>query len=68
MSTKTFTAPAIHCGHCTMTIERELKELAGVREVKAAQDTKQVTVAFEPPATWDQIQALLTEIGYPPAN
>jgi copper chaperone CopZ len=66
MTTKTFAVPAIHCGHCTMTIERELKDLVGVREVKAAQDTKNVTVAWEPPATWEKIEALLQEIGYPP--
>lgn len=67
MTTKTFTVPAIHCGHCTMTIERELKDLAGVREVKADLNTRNVTVAWEPPATWEQIEALLQEIGYPPA-
>ncbi len=67
MITKTFTAPAIHCGHCVMTIERELKDIAGVRDVKADLNTRNVTVTWEPPATWEQIVALLEEIGYPPA-
>lgn len=67
MITKTVTVPAIHCGHCTRTIERELRDLAGVRDVKADLDTRNVTVAWEPPATWEQIVALLEEIGYPPA-
>jgi len=67
MTTKTFTVPTIHCGHCTMTIERELKDLPGVREVKAILDSRSVTVAWEPPANWEQIEALLTEIGYAPA-
>ena len=68
MDTRTFQAPAIHCGHCTMTIERELGELDGVKSVKADQATKMVTVSWEAPATWDKIKGLLQEIGYPPAN
>ncbi len=68
METKTFQAPAIHCGHCTMTIERELGELEGIKTVKAAQDTQTVTVSWEAPATWDKIKALMDEIGYPAAN
>ena len=35
MTTKTFTVPNISCGHCTHTIEMELRDLAGVKEVKA---------------------------------
>lgn len=67
MTTKTFTVPTIHCGHCTMTIERELKDLPGVREVKATLDNRNVTVTWELPASWEKIEALLTEIGYAPA-
>lgn len=66
MTTKTFTVPAISCGHCTRTIESELSELAGVTGVQAAQDTKQVTVTWNDPANWEQIKALLQEINYPP--
>jgi copper chaperone CopZ len=68
METKTFQAPAIHCGHCTATIERELGELEGIQSVKADQNTKMVTVKWEVPATWDTIKALMAEIGYPAAN
>ncbi len=67
MTTRTFNVPNISCGHCTHTIEAELSELAGVRSVKAELDSRQVTVAWEPPANWDQIAALLEEIAYPPA-
>lgn len=66
MTTKTFTVPNIHCGHCTHTIEMELSELPGVTNVKAEQDSRQVTVEWTEPATWEQIQALLQEINYPP--
>jgi copper chaperone len=68
MTTKTFVVPNISCGHCTHTIESELAEVAGVKSVKADQATKQVTVAFEAPATWDKIVETLEEINYPPAN
>jgi copper chaperone len=66
MTTKTFIVPNISCGHCTHTIKMELSDLAGVTDVQAEQDTKKVTVTWEEPATWDDIQALLEEINYPP--
>lgn len=66
MTSKTFTVPNISCGHCTHTIEMEVGDLAGVTQVKAVEETKQVTVEWEDPATWNQIQALLQEINYPP--
>jgi copper chaperone CopZ len=68
METRTFVAPNISCAHCVQTIARELKALEGVREVHGDVATRQVTVSFEPPATWDRIVAVLHEIGYPPAG
>jgi copper chaperone CopZ len=65
MNSKTFTVPNISCGHCTHTIESEVGELAGVTSVKAVEDTKQVTVQWQEPASWETIQALLQEINYP---
>jgi len=67
MSSKTFEVPNISCGHCVMTIKNEVSDLAGVKTVAADQATKVVTVEWDAPATWDQIQALLVEINYPPA-
>ena len=66
MTSKTFTVPSISCGHCTHTIETEVGELAGVTKVTAVQDSKQVTVEWQEPATWEKIQATLQEINYPP--
>ena len=67
MTSKTFKVPNISCGHCVMTIEREVGELEGIVSVKAGADTKMVTVEWnEPPASWEGIQALLQEINYPP--
>ncbi len=67
MSSITYNVPNISCGHCVHTIETELSDLEGVVRVKAEQMDKRVTVDYEPPATPDAIQALLTEIAYPPA-
>lgn len=68
METRTFIVPNISCHHCIHTITRELRALQGVKEVQGDVTTRQVTVAFEPPATWEQIVAVLHEIGYPPAS
>jgi copper ion binding protein len=66
MESKTFIVPNISCGHCVHTVEMEVGELAGVANVKASEATKQVTVEWDAPATWDKIQATLQEINYPP--
>jgi copper chaperone len=66
MTSKTFTVPNISCGHCTHTIESEVGELTGVKEVNADVATKQVTVAWEDPASWEEIKSLLKEINFPP--
>lgn len=65
MTTVTYNVPAIHCGHCTHTIEMELGELEGIKSVKADQGTKKVQISFEPPASEEKIKALLAEIDYP---
>jgi copper chaperone len=65
--TKTFSVPNISCGHCVMTIKRELSELDGVTNVDAEVESKTVTVAWDPPASEDGIKALLAEINYPVA-
>lgn len=66
MTTVTYHIPNISCGHCVQTIQMELRELAGISRVQASEATKEVIVEFEPPASEDQIETLLTEINYPP--
>ena len=65
MTTVTYTIPAIHCDHCTHTIEMELGELHGVQSVKADQATKKVVVTFDAPTSEEKIKTLLAEIEYP---
>ncbi len=66
MESKTFIVPNISCGHCTHTVEMELGDLAGVQNVTADIQSKQVLVEWDQPATWQQIESLLVEINYPP--
>jgi DNA-binding FrmR family transcriptional regulator/copper chaperone CopZ len=66
MNTKTFRVPNISCGGCTNTIERKVGQLAGVASVNTERATKHVTVSWEEPASWEQIQTALQEINYPP--
>ena len=65
MLTKTFRVPNVSCNHCVMTIKRELGELEGVVSVDGDVETKDVTVEWESPATWEDIKLLLSEINYP---
>jgi len=66
VETKTFKVPSIGCNGCVSTIVAELKTLNGVKQVEGRVDTKQVTVTWDSPATWEQIVNALTEIEYAP--
>jgi copper chaperone len=65
MTTVTYSVPAIHCGHCTHTIEMEVGELEGVQSVKADETSKKVVIMFDAPASEEKIKSLLSEINYP---
>lgn len=67
METTTFKIPNITCGHCVMTITRELGEIKGVAGVKGDPAAKTVTVEWGPPATLENIKATLKDINYPAA-
>lgn len=66
MSNVIYEVPNISCGHCVHTIQAELSDMAGVKAVKASQETRRVAVEYEDPADEEKIVALLTEINYPP--
>jgi copper chaperone len=68
MEKKTFQIPTISCGHCTMTIENELKEMEGIDEVQSNINDKTVTVSWQNPATLEKILETLKEINYPASN
>lgn len=65
MTKETFSIPAISCGHCVMSIKRELSGLAGVKSVDGNPAGKTVTVEWDEPATREKIRETLKEINYP---
>lgn len=65
MEERTVDIPSISCGHCIMTIQREVGDLEGVEAVEGDPMNKEVTVTWDNPATWDIISATLKEVGYP---
>jgi copper chaperone CopZ len=65
MEEKKIHIPTISCGHCVMTIKREVEELEGVNSVEGDEKTKIVTIKWENPVTWDKIAETLKETGYP---
>jgi copper chaperone CopZ len=68
MITITYSVPKISCNHCIHTINTELSELPGVKSVTADLATKTVKIGYEPPATPEKIEELLTEIDYAPTK
>jgi copper chaperone len=68
MNTVTYQIPNISCNHCVHTIQIEVAELPGVKSIVADPNQKQATIVYEPPATEEQIKALLAEINYPAVN
>ncbi|MGB7539036.1 MAG: cation transporter [Anaerolineales bacterium] len=68
MKTVTLKIPSITCSHCIHTITTELMSITGVKKVTGDENTKQVVVEFDAPATIEIIRDVLTEINYEPAN
>jgi copper chaperone CopZ len=67
MRERTVLAPDISCGHCAMTIKREIGRLPGVASVEVNVEARQVTVHWDESTPWADIADKLTEIGYPPS-
>lgn len=69
METISLTAPDISCEHCKMTIEREVRALAGVQACSVDIPSKQVSVRYDPTTvSRHQIVETLDEEGYPVAS
>jgi len=68
METKKLSIPNITCGHCVMTIQRELDEIDGVSKIEGDPTAKEITVEWDAPATLEKIKSTLKEINYPTAD
>jgi copper chaperone CopZ len=65
---KTFVVPNIGCEGCVRSVKNAIEEVSGAQFVTGNQFTKQITVSWAAPASWDQIKAALVEIEYPPQD
>jgi copper chaperone CopZ len=63
----TLSIPNISCGHCVMTIKNELSEMEGVIHVEGDEQTKEIKVDWQEPASIEKIKEKLEEINYPVA-
>ncbi|MCH2540268.1 MAG: cation transporter [Anaerolineales bacterium] len=68
MDTLNLTLPAVTCGHCKMSVEREVGAVDGVVSVVVTVENKRAVIEYAGPATNDGIETVLTEIGYPPKD
>jgi copper chaperone CopZ len=68
MEKRTFQVPNIGCDGCVQTIESAVNGITGVQSVKGEVASKQVTVEYGAPATWNAIKDALTEVDYAPAE
>lgn len=64
-TTITLNIPAISCGHCVMTIKREIGELPGVLAVEGNAQAKTATFTVENEGILAAVKETLAEIGYP---
>lgn len=64
MTQTTLDVPDISCGHCKMSIEAAVGDLAGVEKVEVAVEEKTVDLSFDDSVTLDQIIAAIEEQGY----
>ena len=68
MQSKTIKIPNVGCNGCVNTIKSEVSELDGVQSVSGQVDTKMITVEWDTPASWEQIESTLVEIDYAPES
>ena len=61
--TVTYTVPAVHCGHCVMSITEEVTDIEGVEDVVVDLDSKLVTITGR--VLVDRaLRAAIAEAGY----
>jgi copper chaperone CopZ len=68
VETRTFTVPNIGCNGCIRTIQNEVGTLKGVTQVTGDLNSRQVTVEWQAPTTWEDIKETLEAIEYPPVE
>ncbi len=55
----------IHCASCEARIERALRRVSGVQQVRASADTQQVVATIDPEqVSPEQVRRKLADLGY----
>jgi len=65
MNKRIIRIPNISGHYFIVTLREELTKLDGVKDVKVDITTKQARIIWHEPASWEQIEKRLAEIGYP---
>ena len=65
MSKQIVRIPNIRGHYSILTLRQELTKLEGVKDVRVDITTKQARIMWNEPASWELIEAKLTEIDYP---
>ena len=64
MTETTISVPDIHCDHCKMSLEGALGKVAGVKKASVDVPNATISVAFDSPATMDELVAAIEGQGY----
>jgi copper chaperone CopZ len=64
MSTATFTVTGMTCGHCVSSVQEEVSEVPGVRDVRVELETGLLTVSAEGEVDAAAVRAAVAEAGY----
>ena len=63
MEQQTYTVSGMTCGHCVASVQEEVGEVAGVRDVDVVLETGAVTVTGDSVSD-DAVRAAVEEAGY----
>ncbi|MGW0662492.1 heavy-metal-associated domain-containing protein [Streptodolium elevatio] len=64
MSTATFTVTGMTCGHCVSSVQEEVSEVPGVRDVRVELASGLLTVSSDGDVDRDAVRAAVAEAGY----
>jgi hypothetical protein len=66
MASKTFQVPGLVSEQDFSILENALRQAAGVSRVDVERPTKEFTVEWSDPADWDELERIMTDLGYVP--
>lgn len=58
--------PDMACGRCLNTIKQAVAEVPGVSQVEGNVESKTITVTWDAPTTWEQIDKAIRDVGFSP--